>query len=163
MTVGKITGSHHVGISVTNIEKSIEFYSKWFGLEYLGTVEITREQAEENITAKIFSVDGITEVKIAYLKSPESNFAIELLEYRGIEKDQVKYQVSDIGASHVCFAVSNLDDMYQRMVAEGVRFLSKSPTTLPAGHNKGAKIAFLIDPDDFIIELLQPAPKKKNL
>jgi catechol 2,3-dioxygenase-like lactoylglutathione lyase family enzyme len=60
----------------------------------------------------------------------------------------------NIGNAHIAFKVDELEPIYQRLKAAGVRSVSE-PVTPTIGPNKGGRAVYMIDPDGFRVELIQ--------
>jgi lactoylglutathione lyase len=124
----------HVGIMVTDMEKSIAFYTEVVGLKYLYSLTHT---------------DGV--ILMAFLSGTDgSESEIELIQnYPG--------QLAAEGRTHhVAFTVDDLDAEFARLNGlEGVTVRDKEITTLP----NGARYFFFEGPDGEFLEMFQPAGK----
>jgi len=111
----------HIGIAVSDLEKSINFYRDKMGLEFKGT-EIVDEQ----------------KVKVAFFPVGESK--IELLEPTDPNGPVGKYiEKKGEGVHHLSFRVSNIEAKLEQLKEQGVTLIDETPR-YGAG---GAKIAFL--------------------
>ena len=77
---------------------------------------------------------------------------LELIQYTNPKGKKALYDIQDVGASHVCFLVDDIEAAYRELKAKGVQFLSE-PVQLP----KGGAIVYLRDPDGYCLEFYQPA------
>ena len=95
----------HVGIVVNNIENSLKFYRDIFGLQ------IQRSLSESG--TYIDNMLGFENVKVKTIKmsAPNGPTLIELLEFDVPKGRDLSNQINDLGASHVAFTVSNIDEM----------------------------------------------------
>ena len=66
-----------------------------------------------------------------------------------------RHRDSNHGAAHLAFAVEAIDAHYQRLVAAGVHFFSP-PNLITAGVNTGGYTCYFHDPDQIVLEILQP-------
>lgn len=135
----------HFGIVTHDMEKSLHFYRDLLGLQ------IKRDMQEEG--EFIGTILGLRNVKVHTVKmiSENGDTLIELLEYASHKgKKRENYEIFDLGASHVAFTVSNLEEEYARLQNEGVAFIS-SPQISPGGR----KVAFCLDPDGVPVELVE--------
>lgn len=62
----------------------------------------------------------------------------------------------NIGNGHIAFNVDDLDPLYDRLTAAGVKSVSL-PITPTIGPNRGGRAVYMIDPDGFRVELIQTA------
>ena len=124
----------HASIRTSNIEKSIEFYSKFFGLKLISRREIPQTNAE-----------------IAFLRDPEGKGAtLELTFYRK-QKKFIQPNYEDRLFDHLAFEVKNMVETLSAMRAEGVTVTDEPFKLGPAG----PLIAFVEDPDGTLIELIK--------
>jgi catechol 2,3-dioxygenase-like lactoylglutathione lyase family enzyme len=139
-----ITGISHVGISVANLERSIEFYRDLLGLRLIQQVPMRGPNYDA-----IMGLKG-TDGRIAVLRT--GNLEIELLEFkppsRPAEPDR---HVSDRGISHFAIHVEDAAGLYARLQAAGVRVHS----TLVYFASCATTAVYFCDPDGNFIEMLQ--------
>ncbi|MDR1933584.1 MAG: VOC family protein [Spirochaetales bacterium] len=110
----------HAGLSVSNLEKSIEFYSGLLGLE----VERILEPAPERDLGKVNGIPG-SKARIAHLRKGEA--MLELFEYvepRGGPLPAGRKQ-ADLGFIHAGFASTDVRGDYKLLKEKGVEFLGE--------------------------------------
>jgi len=145
---GRVTGSVHTGFQVADIDRSIAFY---VGL--LGMTLRVRDDISAPYLGTLVGYPGVV-LRAAYVDIPGSDHWLELLEYHGVERAAVDPATANPGTAHICLTVTDLQAMYERMLAEGVRFVS--PPVIPTrGMNKGRLAVYALDPDGIRVELLQ--------
>lgn len=124
----------HTSIRVSNMERSINFYTKFFGLKLLNRREIPQNNAE-----------------IAFLQDPEGKGArLELTLLRN-QKKFIQAEYEDRLFDHLAFDVKNMDETISLMRREKVT-ITDEPFRLSA---TGNLIAFVEDPDGTLIELIE--------
>ena len=123
----------HASIRTSNMERSIDFYSKFLGLELQSRREIKQTNAE-----------------IAFLQDSQGKgCTLELTFYRNQEKfNQPLYE--DRLFDHLGFVVSDIEETISSMKNAGV-----TVTDEPFKLNEHTTIAFIEDPDGTLIELIQ--------
>jgi lactoylglutathione lyase len=146
----KITGVDHTSYTVSNLERSLEFYVGLLGCEVLWQREITNQYFRDIV--------GLPDcvVKAVHLRIPGSTHKLELFEYvapRGMLAD---VRTNNPGSSHVSFIVDDLLAAYEELKAKGARFRSP-PIEIDAGANKGSYALYMLDPDGIAVELFQPS------
>lgn len=144
----KITGAHHTSYTVSNLERSLEFYVGLLGCEVIWQRE-NRDQYFRDIVGYPDSV-----AKMAMLSVPGSTHAIELIEYvipHGVSAD---VRTKNVGSSHMAFFVDDLCAAYEELSTAGVKFRSP-PVEITAGANRGARAVYMTDPDGITMELFQ--------
>lgn len=143
-----ITGPRHAGITVSDLDRSLEFYCGLLGLELLW-----RRLYEEPEITSIVGVPEATGIEVAMLRVPGGEFQIELLQYHGIEPRDGSGPPSDHGTGHFCLFVTGIDELHAELAASGVSFRSDGPVEMTAGANRGGKSLYSLDPDGYVVEL----------
>lgn len=145
----------HIGITVKNMERSLEFYKNVLGLSYQG--EIFMEGKE---TDKLFGNEN-SKLRVVYLNGSEHMMAppIELLEFQGRDKlseNDDRAELSKVSISEICFKVDNIDKTYLRLKEKGVEFISKPQLFDFSSQSFGkSKAVYFRDPDGIILELIE--------
>ena len=153
MNAFKIIAADHTGITVSNLERSLEFWQNVLGFEFSHRAHQTSEMA-----GQITGVAG-AEIKLAVVKAPGGH-KIELLEYLAPpdRKQHVDLRSCDVGSVHVAFTVDNLDAVLGSIAASGWKAAGK-PQTLRSGPNAGKRVVYVRDPDGTTIEFMEmPKP-----
>lgn len=124
----------HTSIRTGNLEKSIDFYTKHFGLKVLSRREIPKNHAE-----------------IVFLQDHEGKGAtLELTFYR----DQKKFIQPDYEErlfDHLAFEVKNMQQTIAGMHEDDVTITDEPFRLAP----NDVLIAFVEDPDGTLIELIE--------
>ena len=144
----KVIAADHAGITVSNLERSLEFWQNVLGFEFSHRAHQTSEMASE-----ITGVAG-AELKLAVVKAPGGH-KIELLEYLApADRKKVDVRPCDVGSVHIAFTVDNLGAVLQKIAASGWKTAGK-PQTLKSGPNAGKRVIYVRDPDGTTIEFMQ--------
>ena len=139
-----MTNIRHTGIVVTDIDKSIEFYSQYFGFKTQKDLIESGEYIDN-----FCSMKGV-EVRTVKM-SLENGDMIELLDFVSHPEDNHDKKINHIGCTHIALTVDDLDSLYNRMKNDGV-FFNCEPQSPPDGM---AKATFCKDPDGTFIELVE--------
>jgi catechol 2,3-dioxygenase-like lactoylglutathione lyase family enzyme len=140
-----VTAIRHSGIVVSNLDTSLPFYRDLLGLEPWW------DQIEEGPFVE--AVTGVVGARIHTVKLKAANgVSIELLQYLNTPKPVPRLTNSnDVGCNHVALQVTDLDGLYEKAVAVGIRF-----NTAPALATGGkAKVTYCRDPEGVILELVE--------
>lgn len=137
----------HVGMTVSNIEKTIEFYTTHFGFKAIrrGTF------SEEFIGAlpQLYEQPEGTYADFAFLSSPD-NVVFELFQFSNSQqKDHLSWNKP--GYHHICIKVKSVRQTCERLVAQGVEFFFAPRVKGDPKNNE--YWVFLKDPDGNMIEL----------
>jgi catechol 2,3-dioxygenase-like lactoylglutathione lyase family enzyme len=145
-----------VGITVSDMDESLAFYTGVLGFERDDGREVTGEPWE-----RLFGVFGLR-LRIERLRLGEEH--VELMEFatpRG-RPIPVDSRSNDLWFQHVAIIVSDMDRAYAQLRRHGVRHASTAPQRLPDWNpNAGGIQAFYFqDPDGNHLEILQFPPGK---
>jgi catechol 2,3-dioxygenase-like lactoylglutathione lyase family enzyme len=143
-----IKNVHHTCITVSDLERSIEFYRDVLGLQLVMTEESERSGDDRSKALGVAKA----KVKLAILRAGDAQ--VELIEYVTAKGRPYDRNNNDVGAMHIAFQVEDIDAVYQRMVDHGVRFTSP-PATIPAGPMEGWRWTYFFDPDGVSLEIIQ--------
>jgi lactoylglutathione lyase len=124
----------HTSIRTSNMDKSIDFYTKQIGLKLLGRHEIPQNNAE-----------------IAFLQDPKKEGSTLELTYYRKQKKFIQADYEDRLFDHLAFDVENMEKTISQMKKNKVT-ITDEPYTLSPG---GTSIAFIEDPDGTLIELIE--------
>jgi catechol 2,3-dioxygenase-like lactoylglutathione lyase family enzyme len=142
---------HHTGYTVSDLERSLRFYRDLLGCE----VVATQEKQGGYLAAIVGYPDA--HVRMAHLRAPESDHIIELFQYLAPASGRPagsRLEPCDVGTSHLCFLVSDLAAIYERLRAAGIEVFS-GPVEIDTGINAGGSSLYLRDPDGIPMELFQ--------
>jgi catechol 2,3-dioxygenase-like lactoylglutathione lyase family enzyme len=138
-----ITNLEHIGLSVSDLERSIDFYCKNLNCQVIRIIE-----ADPKL--KLGQVVGMNDclARIAHLKA--GNTMLELFEYlepRGKKIPENKRQ-ADLGFIHAGFTSTDVRDDYRRMKENGVQFISE-----PVEFRPNVWICYFHGPDREVCEI----------
>ena len=145
----KVESMYHVGFTVSDIERSIEFYR-----DLLGMSLYRRQQGTAEYLSRVTGFPGVR-LEIALLKSGDGGALLELLQYITHPAPPTDRETNRPGNGHVCFKVSDIQAACEELRRRGVRLIS-DPVKITAGVHEGAYAVYLRDPDGFTVELYQP-------
>lgn len=142
----------HVGITVSDLDRSIRFYRDVMGLNFVG--ELVMEGEETDI---LFGRPG-ARARVAYLNGSDSVEAppVELICFTSQEVETERASLFRTSISEICFRVDNLEETYRRLSAAGVECLSRvcDFDFTSSGFGKSRALYFR-DPDGVVLELME--------
>jgi len=133
--------SHHVGITVSDLDRAVDFYTTVLGLSVAAEFEVSGEAFETGV-----DIDGAS-AQFAHLDG--GSVRIELVEYDPAVDGLSPSQLNESGATHLGLEVDDLDAFYNSLPST-VDTLSPPQTT-----ETGTRILFVRDPEDNLIEILE--------
>lgn len=135
----------HFAITVTDLDRSLAFYRDLLGLEVASDRVVQGDHISRGV-----QVPG-AQIRIALLQS--LNVKLELLQYLAPSGKPFDRANNDVGACHVAFQVSNLDQTYARLLSAGV---SCSAEPYPSSYPPGTGWFYARDPDGITVEFGGP-------
>jgi len=133
--------AHHVGITVSDLDRAVAFYTDTFDLDVIAEFSVGGDAFADAV-----DVDGATG-SFAHLDAGGSR--IELVEYEPEGSAGEPPELNRPGAVHVGFDVDDLDAFYEGL-DDGVETLSRPRTT-----ESGTRILFVRDPEGNLVEVLE--------
>ena len=146
--------ANHVGLTVSNLERSVAFYRDVLGF----TVRYERGEVTAEYMPRLVGLPG-ARLKIAGLDIP--GLHLDLIEYLAPEGATVAGRTCDVGNGHIGFTVDDMWAAYHQLVAAGVRFKSE-PVSPSQGPNKGGWAVYFWDPDGITLEMIQRPPEQES-
>lgn len=140
---------NHMGLTVSNLERSIEFYCDQLGLPHPPDGHIFPIQGEW-LSNLVNAKDPL--IQIAFV--PLDHGVLELLQYESPDngKDSASLKNWDVGSAHLALNIPNLLDFYESKKDE-LNFLS-APQIVASGPWQGGYVVYLTDPDGNSVELV---------
>lgn len=137
----------HIGLTVSNIENSVEFYKTFFGCEEGRKGEITSEIIER--FPELYNLEKNNIGKTCILRLP-NNILLELFEF----SKSMTYPDSEwnkIGYHHIAFNVDNVEELLIK-ARNCNAYIEGSFAVRP--FDKGKRF-FMKDMDDNLIEVME--------
>lgn len=148
--VGKI---YHVGLTVSDLDKSITFYRDILGLEFQGEITMAGEE-----TDKMFHKKNC-KARVAYLNGSKNMEAppVELIQFVDNAVNHVKSDLFTTSISELCFYTDDIDSVYKNLIKNNIECLSEPQKFDFTAQGFGKSKAFYFkDPDGIILEMMQP-------
>src|SRR5581483_10191316 len=145
-----------IGMTVADVDRSVEFYTKVLSFEKVSDVEIAGDEYEH--------LEGIFGLRIRVVRLRLGDESIELTEYltpkgRPVPGDS---KSNDRWFQHIAIITSDMDRAYSWLRQNKVQHASTGPQRLPDWNKNAAGIQafYFKDPDGHSLEVLQfPADK----
>lgn len=118
--MGEIIKINHVAIVVENIDEALKFWRDALGLSMDHLEDVPSQQSQV-----AFLPVGSSEVELVAPTADDSGMA-KYLDNKGP------------GMHHLCFEVSNIEEILLKLKEKGVRLINETPQELP-----GRKMAFI--------------------
>jgi catechol 2,3-dioxygenase-like lactoylglutathione lyase family enzyme len=154
---GTVTGVESVGLTVSDLDRSVDFYTRVLTFEKIAERESYGD-----------GVEHLTGVFGARVRTARLRLGAEYLELTEFLTPQGRPAPADSHSNdswfqHVAIIVSDMDRAYERLREFKVRHASPAPQTLPEWNRSagGIRAFYFRDPDGHPLEILQ-FPKGKG-
>ncbi|GAB5451351.1 MAG: VOC family protein [Halioglobus sp.] len=143
MTIQRLS---HIGICVSDLERSVTFYREALGFTELSRLQVAGEQSET-----LLEIDG-GKLEAVYLERDGTR--VELLYYpdAGAIQPDPPPPMNRVGLTHLSMRVADIDQAVRAVQAAGGRLMGHTRVDNPEWKTHAA---FVTDPDGLRIELLQ--------
>jgi catechol 2,3-dioxygenase-like lactoylglutathione lyase family enzyme len=142
----QVTGVHHVGLTVRDMKRSFEWYTRMFDLEPGPVSHGSGETLSRSLQ--------VEDADLSFSMVEIGGTRLEFLEYHSPEGRDYDRSNADIGSAHVCLHVSDIAAAVRDLEARGAVF-NAPPITLDSGAFAGSTWAYLRDPDGIQLEIWQ--------
>lgn len=139
-----------IGITVSQMDRSVKFYSEVLGFKKVSDTELFGTEYEE--------LQGIFGLRMRIVRMQLGEEFIELTDYltsggRSIPEDA---KSNDLSFQHIAIVVSDMDKAYKQLHKRMVMQVSTGPQTIPASNTAaaGVKAFYFHDPDMHNLELI---------
>lgn len=156
ITAPLATGVASVGMTVSDLDRAVDFYTSVLSFEKVGEVELAGTEYEQ--------VQGVFGLRIRTARLRLGDEFIELTEYlapkgRPLPADS---RSNDRWFQHIAIIVSDMERAYAHLREHKVQHASSGPQLLPAWNKNTAGIQafYFKDPDGHPLEVLQFPPDK---
>lgn len=143
----QVLGVNHTSFTVSDLDRSVAFYTDALGFELLH-----RGDRDPEMIAKVVGVPG-ADIEVAYIQMP--GHRLELIQYKGpSDKGNVDSRPCDTGFAHIAIDVDDIDAALAASAPHGFKPLSP-PQDLVHGPNKGGRVVYTRDADGVTVEFIQ--------
>ncbi|GAA4487959.1 VOC family protein [Microbacterium panaciterrae] len=142
-----MTRLHHIGITVSDTERAVDFYTAVGGGTVIGPL-VKSGPAVDAATGH----PGV-EVVLTFVQL-DDGILLELAEYRGADAPRNDPDTGHIGAAHPAIVVDDIEAVLGRAASLGYRAQS-AVQSATAGPMLSWRYVYLLGPDDVRVELLQ--------
>ena len=139
-----------VGMTVSDMDRSVEFFSKVLSFEKSSDVEVHGAEYEK--------LQGVFGLRLRVVRMKLGDETIELAQYLAPEGRPIPadWRSNDHWFQHIAIVVSDVDSAYQHLRQHKIRHASTGPQTLPANLKAAAGIRafYFKDPDGHNLEII---------
>jgi glyoxylase I family protein len=138
----------HVSVTVSDLERSLGFYR-----DLLGMKEVERHRLEGETISTMAGKPGVV-LEVVRLAWPQTTkVLLDLQRYLAPEGSVSEAQLGDVGHSHICFGVDDIEAACRELRANAVELVS-DPVQFQLSSGV-LQVVFIKDPDGNVLELVQ--------
>jgi len=136
----------HLGICVSDLERSLRFYRDLLGCKEVGRLELEG--------GPVATLNGLPEVKVRAIYLERDGWRLELIEYPvpGWIGPKAPRPMNQLGITHLSFRVADLDAVCAQLEAAGGGLLPETRIGVPGSPTH---VIMAHDPDGVRFELIQ--------
>ena len=138
-----VKGIYHVGISTSDLDRSIKFYTEVLGFECTHIFDWDEGVGMGMAAGKLY--------KQAMIQTP--NLEMELFGFKTLtDKSCSSVPADSVAKVHIALAVEDIDSIKQRLDAAGIKFYDNVNEFRAPGYH--TKWVYCEDPDGVTLELI---------
>lgn len=139
-------------LTVDDLDRAVELYRDALGLHQVSISGF----ANDRTGMDLLGLPQGGEYRYASLQVPGSKLSLELIEFRGIERQRVTGRIQDPGSTRLQLQVRDLDAAVRAIVGAGgaVVSIGGAPLELPAGGGPRLRGAMVRDPNNLFLVLI---------
>lgn len=143
-----VTTLDHVSVTVSDLERSVAFYRDLLGLQ-----EVERHRLEGEGISNMAGKPGVV-MEVVRLASAETpGVLLDLQQYLQPPGSVSDAKLGDVGHSHICFGVGDIQAACRELRARDVELVS-DPVAFHLSSGV-LRVVFLKDPDGYVLELVE--------
>ncbi|MFT5543171.1 MAG: lactoylglutathione lyase family protein [Glaciecola sp.] len=142
----------HIGISVPDLEKAVEFYTEVMGWYIImQPAEVTEDDSPIGLMCTDVFGKGWKRFKIAHLSTGD-RVGVEIFEFPNQENPEDNFEYWKTGVFHFCVQDPNLEELAQKIVDAGGKRRMQEPRYYYPGE-KPYRMIYMEDPFGNIVEI----------
>ena len=137
-------GVDHIGMTVPDLERAIEFFTEALGCEYIYTAGPFSDPEGSWMETNL-AVHPRASTTLAMVRcGPTQN--IELFEYQAEDQETVPPKNSDVGGMHIAFYVEDMDKAVSYLESASDVTVLGEPTPVAGQPNGGERFLYFLSP-----------------
>jgi catechol 2,3-dioxygenase-like lactoylglutathione lyase family enzyme len=149
--VSGVTGVAGIGITVSDMDRAVDFYSRVLSFERVSDAEVSGSDVEH--------LEGVFGVRMRVVRMRLGDELIELTEFLAPKGRPIPVDLrsNDRSFQHIAIIVSDMDKAYTWLRKNKVEHASSGPQRLPDWNKNASGISafYFKDPDSHPLEILQ--------
>ena len=143
-----VTGFNHSGFVVKDLDRMVKFYRDSLGLEVVREVDSVAPPDGDHT-----GIPGARR-KLVFIGRPGGEHVLELVHFIEPKSPEGHLERDQLGAVHVCFNVDDLQQLYDTLSHEGVRFVT-APKFKDGPNGSRTGVCYAQDPEGNWLEFVE--------
>jgi len=146
-----IQGFSHIGIGVSDLDRSVQFYSEVFGFVQLYALDF-----KDNEVAATMEQEGVFRSAMLI----RDDVRVELLQWVDVpvSGSGERKPMTELGFTHLSFRVDGIDDLTEAVLAHGGAVHPQTLSYVGAEDGPKTGLLYYTDPDGTRIEVMTNVP-----
>lgn len=151
-----LKGVHHFSFSVTNLDRTIDFYTRILGVKLLSRGRNQYKTLGKALFGNRWGVNQAhADLELAVMDIGGTR--VEFIEYKDPKAEAYHQNPSIAGSAHIAFQVFQIDRIRARLEESGITFHSEINSYLVDGKSEW-RWCYFRDPDGIVLELVEQRP-----
>jgi catechol 2,3-dioxygenase-like lactoylglutathione lyase family enzyme len=145
-----------VRLTVEDVDTSLPLYRDALGMK---ARSVDQFKKDPDVNAML-GLDSDGQYRAAMLEVPATGLVFELIDFKGVDRKNVRGNVQDPGSTRIQLQVRDVDAAIDVLKRHGGAVVSAGGRTvnLPGRGGATTKVAIVRDPDNLFLVLIQAAP-----
>jgi catechol 2,3-dioxygenase-like lactoylglutathione lyase family enzyme len=141
-----------IRLTVDDLDRAVKLYRDTLGLHQVSLNAFTNDRTG----MELLGLPREGEYRYASLQVPGSNLSIELIEFRGMDRQRIQGRIQDPGSTRLQLRVRDLDAAIRALVDAGGAVVSTggAPVELAAGRGATIRGAMVRDPNNLFLVVI---------
>jgi catechol 2,3-dioxygenase-like lactoylglutathione lyase family enzyme len=148
--MGLFHAVNHIGFAVSDLDRSIDFYTKLFGYP-----PYFKELYEVPYIGEMVGYPGAIQYAAFFELPGQPHMFLELIQYLNPPAGVVSMEAFNAGNAHLCLTTTNLNTAYCLIESMGGTPRAKNVITSDFGVYSGTRCAFFRDLDGITIQVVE--------
>ena len=152
----------HIGLSVTNLEQAVDFYTNVFGwYVIMPPTEVVADESAIGVMCNDVFGEGWGSFRIAHMSTGDK-IGVEIFEFKNAEQRENNFEYWKTGVFHFCVQDPDVEGLAAKIVENGGKQRMPAPVT-SALTSQGSQGGFGVEVDLKLVHPFNTATRKPGV